>query len=549
MIGISVSFPSGRFHATPWGRHVNEGAPEWPPSPWRFLRALVATWKGKLAGQLGQPDVEVLLRALVAPPQFVLPPASTAHTRHYMPWFKGWKPEEPEKAKTLVFDTFVTVPRLARLAMLWPDATLPSGQRDQLELLLKHLNFFGRAEAWCSACLLGDGQATEALAQVNCRASDGQPVPPHAEIVRVLCADPDTVFADQYTPKHKCTSGKGKAKTEVLTPLYDPDWHLCMETLQLHKDKWSDPPGSRWVAYVRRRDCFKVEPARRAARRAIAREMQVARFALDSAVLPLVTESLPVAESARCMLMGIYGRRFPAPDGSRGLSPIFSGKSADGQPLQGHGHAYYLPTDEDEDNDGRLDHLTIVATDGFSDQELMALDRLRELKSREREQSGHPLRVLLLGLGQLDDYQPSPLRSSQVWVSATPFLAQRHLKKRGTKRDPKELWDCPQDFLATVLREELTRLIGRRSDLNDLPLDAIKIEPVVDEHGVFRIGARNLRPIQFKRFRQKRGDDGGNRPTGSFQIDFGRKVRGPIALGHSSHFGLGLFVPATGGER
>ena len=26
---ISLSFPWGRYHATPWGRHVNEAAVEW----------------------------------------------------------------------------------------------------------------------------------------------------------------------------------------------------------------------------------------------------------------------------------------------------------------------------------------------------------------------------------------------------------------------------------------------------------------------------------------------------------------------------------------
>src|SRR5206468_4229555 len=96
------------------------------------------------------------------------------------------------------------------------------------------------------------------------------------------------------------TSGRGKAK--VLVPLYDPDWHLCMETLELHDKKWSDPPGSRWVSYARRRDCFKVEPVRRISRPSIERKMQVARFTLDSAVLPLVSQTLPVAESARRML-------------------------------------------------------------------------------------------------------------------------------------------------------------------------------------------------------------------------------------------------------
>ncbi|CBE69809.1 MAG: type I-U CRISPR-associated protein Cas5/Cas6 [Candidatus Methylomirabilis oxygeniifera] len=539
MIGINLSLPSGRFHATPWGRHVNEGAPEWPPSPWRFLRGLVATWKRKLDDELSQADVELLLRALITPPQFALPPANAAHTRHYMPWFK----KGPDD-KTLVFDTFVSLPRDARVVMLWPDATLPSQQREQLEVLLEHLNFFGRAESWCSTHLLGDGEADEAAAEVNCRPTNDAAVPSESEIVRVLCADPDNAFGDEHTPKHERTSGRGKAKTTVSTPLYDPDWHLCMETSALHKDKWSDPPGSRWVAYARRRDCFKIEPARRVSRPGTAPKMQVARFALDSTVLPLVTETLPVAESARRMLMGIYGRKFLTPDGCRGLSAIFSGKAADAQPLQGHGHAYYLPTDEDDD-DGRLDHLTIIATDGFGDRELKALDQLRELRSREREQSGHPLRVLLLGLGRLDDYQPLPLCPSQVWVSATPFIAPRHLKKRGTKRDPQELWNCPQKFLAAVVREELARLIHRRPDLNDLPLDAIKIEPLADQHGVFRVGTRKLRLIQFKRFRQKPGDDGGNLAAGSFWIDFGRKVRGPIALGHSCHFGLGLFVPES----
>ena len=88
MIGLSIRFPAGRFHATPWGRHVNEAVPEWPPSPWRLLRALVATWKRKLnEDPLCMPEVvESLLRKLSSPPEFFLPPATVGHTRHYMPW-------------------------------------------------------------------------------------------------------------------------------------------------------------------------------------------------------------------------------------------------------------------------------------------------------------------------------------------------------------------------------------------------------------------------------------------------------------------------------
>jgi CRISPR-associated protein Csb2 len=83
-----------------------------------------------------------------------------------------------------------------------------------------------------------------------------------------------------------------------------------------------------------------------------------------------------------------------------------------------------------------------------------------------------------------------------------------------------------------------------------MSLDQIQVAPLLDQNGVFRIRARKddplgLRPIQFKRNRQKADDDGGNRRSGAFRIVFPRPVLGPIALGHSSHFGLGLFVPET----
>ena len=63
MLAVGLKFPAGRFHATPWGRHVNEGAPEWPPSPWRLLRALLAVWKIRSA-QLSEQQVRPVFEAL-----------------------------------------------------------------------------------------------------------------------------------------------------------------------------------------------------------------------------------------------------------------------------------------------------------------------------------------------------------------------------------------------------------------------------------------------------------------------------------------------------
>ncbi|HZU80094.1 MAG TPA: hypothetical protein VE991_09290 [Acidimicrobiales bacterium] len=33
--------------------------------------------------------------------------------------------------------------------------------------------------------------------------------------------------------------------------------------------------------------------------------------------------------------------------------------------------------------------------------------------------------------------------------------------------------------------------------------------------------------------------------THGFQLEFAEPVQGPIALGRNSHFGMGLFLPAT----
>jgi len=258
-------------------------------------------------------------------------------------------------------------------------------------------------------------------------------------------------------------------------------------------------------------------------------------------VLPLLTDTLRVAEAARINLMGIHGR-LTEKDGVRGKSPMLSGKAADGSRLQNHTHCYFLPTDED--GDGRLDHLTLYAAGGFSTEDLRAIDKLRVMKSRDREESGHPLRVILLGIGVANAFQPGPLKRSQCWLSSTPFISPKlpPTSGRNKLRSPQQ----QQAFVKDQLKFELERWIGRAEA--GFSVDDIGIEVLCDDSGNTRRWcpvrkAYRERAIQFRRFRQKRGDDGGNRPAAFFHLTFPEAVAGPIALGHSSHFGLGLFVP------
>jgi CRISPR-associated protein Csb2 len=521
-VAIALSFPAGRFHATPWGHHVNEGLPEWPPAPWRLLRALVATWKRKLSIESSvNALLPSVLAKLTAPPLFSLPPASLGHTRHYMPWFKKGLQD-----RTLVFDAFIALDPTAEAVFLWPETTLNAEEEQTLRLVLSQLNYFGRAESWCTAQLSdgwelrGDGtwsqldKATgEVMTKINCVPLNESSAPNGTEPVRVLAANPDTWNQWSY--------GKKRGRP-------DPPWNLLAETADLHAERWSDPPGSRWLTYLRPTDAFAGKPAlnlrhkatvRRAGR--TANTPTVVRYAIDGTVLPLIQETLSLGELARQYLQGIYGKK-----NKGATSALFSGKTAEGMPLQGHRHAFYLPTDED--NDGRLDHLTVYARGrvgpdgqdlGFEEEELHALDTFRRL----RQVGGKPdLQLVLLGVGTSQDWTDTPLfRRSRRWRSVTPFVPPRHQKPRGRKRETsvEQLWDELQrrGFPTPIAVHEMSRR---------------------------ELGGRSIRWIEFRRERLLgRGNHGQGLGYG-FVIEFAEPVVGPLCFGYGCHFGLGLFASA-----
>jgi CRISPR-associated protein Csb2 len=471
---------------------------------------LVATWKRKLADDsLVQRQMrEVVAELAKAAPLFHLPPATLSHTRHYMPWFK----KGPED-RTLVFDAFVSLDAKAEVVLHWPDGSLSSERTESLNRVLDRLTYFGRAESWVHARVIADFDS----ACVNCRP---EAVQAGKEPVRVLTADPQKWQAWDFTDKR--------------IPRPDPAWNLLAETADMHQEKWSDPPGSKWVTYARPSNCFAPKPAAHRDLAAPSVLLTTARFALDGPVLPLVSDTLPLAEQARRSLLSkskylaLRGNPNLADPEIWPLCPAFWGKDDQARPLTDHQHAFFLPADED--NDGRLDHLTVFASMGFNSLERQALDRFRRLPFGQ----GDPLQLLLIGLANVHDFRAPLLDKSAVWVSATPFVVTRYPKLRGRKRDRPEDYASPREFARHVLRQELARC-------PNLP------EVISIDHEEL-IGTHRLRPIQFRRFRSKRGDDGGRRPAGGFRIAFAAPVRGPLCLGHSCHFGLGLFVPAQNKE-
>lgn len=488
MITIAIRFLAGRFHATPWGRHVNEGVPEWPPSPWRLLRGLVSTWRRTLP-DLPETDVAELLTSLAELPEIHLPIASFAHSRHYMPWDKKGPGD-----RTLVFDTFAVVDPDERVLFHWPTANLADRQRHLLVALLERMGYFGRSESWCEAAL------TDAAETANCLPLTGTE-PVGADPVQVLVPVPST-------PK------------ELLRALFT-------ETGEMRtKERRLAPAGSRWVRYARPKGVLVAHPRKKAPPRHTP-VVHVARYALDAKPLPPLTAAIDVGDWARRAMMSQFG----GPK-KRETTPVISGRE-DGRPVRDqHQHAFYLPTDED--GDGRIDHLTIYSPVGFGAEEQHALGRLHRLYQGQEKPE---IQLLLLGMTQREslNHPTEFLKESAVWESYTPYVMTRYPKayRNGTpKLTPLgEQQDGPED----QIRREW-RLRQEADPTGRLP-NLLSIEPA---ESCRLTNAPHLRWIQFRRWRSR----GGGASTGwgfGFVLQFAGPVAGPIALGYGCHFGLGQF--------
>jgi CRISPR-associated protein Csb2 len=513
MIAIKITFPAGRWHATAWGTHVNEGVPEWPPCPWRLLRALLAAWFWK--DRRDEAALRSLLEKLAAvAPDYLLPEAAAAHTRHYMPGGDG--------KKTKIFDTFVHVSEGQALWIRW-NVELCAEEQTLLVRLLASFSYLGRAESLVEAALVPAGELPLRRVSDWTRPAEIS-TSSEGEAIRLLAPQEPAAYAawatSQNEPASKGKKPKGKKKAATLPEtLHDA---LQLDTADWKKDGWNLPPGSRWLDYVRPRDAFKIAPVSRPRTTRRTSLPTVARFALTAKVPPGITQSLSLAERFHQSLCKQLG------DAS---SPALTGVDADGQPLTGNAHAYYLP---ECDLHGYVTHVTVHAPCGFTEEDSRALSRLRKVWSIEGK--GAEIDVILLATGQAADFDPACpyFRPARVWRSLTPFVPVRHAKTFRTGK--------PKEDNANGLR------IGspEHDCLRLLSLVAPDTHPVSVQNSSARlaVGLRSIPALDFQRQRRNGGGTRGDHRGYALQIEFQQPTALPFGLGYAAHFGLGLFQPA-----
>lgn len=487
---LAVSFPLGRYHATSWGGGANTSDPEWPPSPWRIHRALVATWYTRWP-DLPAAELDRLLANLGNPDAYRTPPVRAGSTRHYLP--DSGHTSAETGGTDLVIDGFLAVPPDERVLIHWHTALEPD-DRAVLGKLAELMPYLGRSESICAAELLdGDIAPDESWWRLGEAGDD-------VRSVTVLAPD---------EPVQRAV--------------------LEVSTTQVRKARKLDPPGTRWVSYGWHGPGPVTEARRR--KRSMRPPATWVRFDLSSTVPVQAGSGILVADA-------LHARVATVLDGVEGGDAVL-GVDDGGRPVSGphqHLHVLWWPHEVGAQTTATAALATALAwvPDGLTDAQVAALQTITTIWTRPHLAGEMGMQHLFAaGFGDASELSDEVAGPARRWVSATPYFPVRHVRRRETE--------------AEYLTTDVVRECGYRG----LPMPERVLGSDQSRHRRNLVRFRSRRPSERREDRQRdlsrQAAPAARRQaprTGRYlAIEFGEDVTGPIALGQLSHFGFGLFVP------
>ena len=509
---LRQTFPLGRFHANPWRVFPFEDPHgEWPPSPWRLLRAILAR-SHQLERERGvqcQSWRDSLVRAFCTSTfGWCLPPFSWRGPglRQYQPVTFEWDPPgrtkkvkgypvnipgERKYRTTLVRDNFWVVDRSETdpsSGIVWwiLDGERWSGSDfDWLDASLERMTYFGRAEA------ITEIQRVENLPKgihMNC----------------VLEQNSSSGSVPVLAPTVGATLEQVQAATDDLS--------VANSTV---------PPGARWL-YAKRPVRPRVKLPRSIPK--TKKPTHLVQFAIGTRVSPPRESVVVLTQRFRGRVIREFlgGSWLRANVEQREAARLLTGKEAEGTPLQDHRHPHARFGILFDHETGKATRLLVWRNQPFTDDEQRAI-----LNAADQEL---PLAFAKAGardpwavrLVPLDSQVPPPAgfgeRTYRRWETVTAYVPPRHAyDRKGRVR----AGESPEEQLRLELARQGYDTSGLTIALDDRAVEWTRVH----------------RPRRHR-------DDSTNteRRAHHVSLAFDKPVRGPISLGHSSHFGLGLFI-------
>lgn len=500
---LRQTFLLGRFHATHWRANPfdKELAGEWPPSPWRLTRAIVARWyqwRRETAGTWPENELEDLIGALCGSNySFYLPERArqAVVVRQYHPVEFGWNPAGAKVAATKSYGTSLTQDNAWCVApdeaLLWfiegsrwtpPLATV-------LDRCLERIVYFGRAEA-VTTLRRGDEASASPNVTLSESKTSGVMVPVLAPMPGATRADIERVTQDALAARNI-------------------------------------PQGAR-LLYARRPP---RPPAREAPRRVPRqRDTHLVQLALGWAVAPEQRATVRLTAAFRTAVLrnliraktnGAAVRWSDAPADVRDEVAGMTGKDAQGEPLRGpRAHAEFLLW-----WDGGVPTRLLVwrgarLFDG-DEHEAILHAAAQELSWAAAGPDAEAWRIKLVPLDTAVREPPGfDGSSAEVWQSLTPYVPPRHRLRGGKQRES-------ETIESQVQREFTARGYAPRAKL----------------FSVKEVAPPRWAAVHLPRRDRGRRPSIGDRRGYMLRVSFDTPISGPLRLGHSSSFGLGLFEP------
>ncbi len=377
-VTLALRFPLGRYHATPWDRTVNEGATDWPPSPWRLLRALLATWHLRWP-ELSADVVDQIVHELSGALVYRTPPTRPGHTRHYLPDLAHRKGNTGSTDLTL--DPFLLVPAGEPLLVRWPEAQLDADARTALGKLAELVPYLGRSESVCEVALVDDEPPVDESWWRPGSDADG---------TRLLAPAP----------------GVTREQLEV-------------SPTGLRRQRRLIPPGSRWVAYE---SPVATEVAATPPRQ---RPVEVLRWTLDTAA-PFMARygvlATDLLRSGALRQVERHGITAPAEIvGRQGTEKVHDD----------HRHAHWLWLGSGQGSSEDVQDLALWVPGGAPAEVMSAILAHRRLRgpadyTPEGFRAGS---LFLVAAGGAPDVLPELVSTgTSTWETRTPYLPVRHRK-------------------------------------------------------------------------------------------------------------------------